>query len=180
MALEGRDGGGRSYRGGNGLQSTALIVAACLTLNSAVAETRSPISATRTVAQVGGKWTTAMKIRMTVNGKVATATLDDTPAARDFASLLPLSLTLTDYASTEKVSGLPRRLSQEDAPAGHDPSAGDITYYAPWGNLAIFYRDFGYSPGLIRLGTIDSGIEALHQSGSLQTTIEVVAPRRGR
>jgi hypothetical protein len=31
---------------------------------------------------------------------------------------------------------------------------GDITYYAPWGNLAIFYRDFGYSPGLVRLGHI--------------------------
>lgn len=24
-----------------------------------------------------------------------------------------------------------------------------ITYYAPWGNLAIFYRDFGYSAGLV-------------------------------
>ncbi|MEH7502625.1 cyclophilin-like fold protein [Neobacillus drentensis] len=23
-----------------------------------------------------------------------------------------------------------------------DPSVGDFTYYSPWGNLAIFYRDF--------------------------------------
>jgi hypothetical protein len=35
------------------------------------------------------------------------------------------------------------------APAGSDPSVGDITYYAP-GNLAIFYRDFGYSRGLFK------------------------------
>jgi hypothetical protein len=34
---------------------------------------------------------------------------------------------------------------------------GDITYYAPWGNLALFYRDFPYSNGLIRLGTLDTG-----------------------
>ncbi len=119
---------------------------------------------------------TTMNIRMTINGKVATATLDDTPAARDFASLLPLTLTLTDYASTEKVSDLPRKLTQEGAPAGYKPSAGDITTYAPWGNLAVFYRDFSYSRGLIRLGSIVSGADALNQSGSLQTTIELVEP----
>ncbi|WP_174479820.1 cyclophilin-like fold protein [Paenibacillus borealis] len=28
-------------------------------------------------------------------------------------------------------------------------------------NIAIFYKDFGYSSGLIPLGSIDSGIEAL-------------------
>ncbi len=53
------------------------------------------------------------------------------------ASLLPLSVTLTDYASTEKISDLPRRLATDGAPDGFDPSAGDIGYYAPWGNLAI-------------------------------------------
>ena len=51
---------------------------------------------------------------------------------------------------------------------------GDITYYAPWGNLAIFYRGFRYSPGLIRLGRIESGIEAFGVSGSLNVTIEAL------
>lgn len=50
-----------------------------------------------------------MKIRMIVDGTPLTATLDDTEAARDFVSLLPLALTLEDYAATEKVSDLPRR-----------------------------------------------------------------------
>ncbi len=117
-----------------------------------------------------------MKIRMTINGREVTATLDDTPVARDFAALLPLKLTLADYASTEKVSDLPRRLKKDGAPPGHDPSVGDITYYAPWGNLAIFYRDFGYASGLIKLGTIDAGIEALQQPGALLTTMEAVTP----
>ena len=58
--------------------------------------------------------------------------------ARDFISLLPLTLTLEDYAKTEKISDLPRTLTKERAPAGSDPSVGDITYYSPWGNLAIF------------------------------------------
>jgi len=160
----------------------APIAAASLMLGltsgaSGFTDTGNSIPADEKVAQVTDA-KTKTKIRMTINGKVATATLDDTAAARDFASLLPLTLTLTDYASTEKVSDLPRRLSQEGAPTGYDPSPGDITYYAPWGNLAIFYRDFSYSRGLIRLGAIDSGAEALDQSGSLETTIEIIDPSK--
>ena len=64
----------------------------------------------------------------------------DSETTRDFISLLPLTLTLSDYAQTEKVSDLPRRLSTADAPDGVDPDVGDIAYYAPWGNLAIYYR----------------------------------------
>lgn len=102
------------------------------------------------------------------------AALENSATARDFATLLPLTLTLKDYASTEKISDLPRRLSEEGAPAGIDPSIGDIAYYAPWGNLAIYYRDFAYSKGLIKLGTIVSGLEALNQPGSLSAMIEPI------
>ena len=115
-----------------------------------------------------------MKIRLTVGGKVMLATLLDNATARDLVSLLPLTLTLEDYASTEKISYLPRKLSTAGAPAGSDPSIGDITYYAPWGNLAIFYKDFGYASGLITLGRFDSGIEELNVPGKLKVTIERV------
>jgi hypothetical protein len=36
--------------------------------------------------------------------------------SRDFAALLPLTLTLKDYAATEKISDLPKRLSTDGAP----------------------------------------------------------------
>jgi len=39
--------------------------------------------------------------------------------------------------------------------------AGDIAYYAPWGSLAIFHRDFSYSRGLVRLGRLEGHVEAL-------------------
>jgi hypothetical protein len=112
------------------------------------------------------------KIRMTVDGTEITANLDDNATARDFVSLLPMTLTLEDYSKTEKVSDLPKRLSTEGAPEGIDPSVGDITYYAPWGNLALFYRDFGYARGLVRLGRIESGIEVFERPGPLTVTIE--------
>jgi hypothetical protein len=100
--------------------------------------------------------------------------LTDSEAARDFVSLLPLTLTLEDYARTERISDLPKRLSTKGAPSGGDPSVGDIAYYAPWGNLAIFYRDFGYSSGLVILGKIDGDMEAFNTPGSIKATIELV------
>jgi hypothetical protein len=103
----------------------------------------------------------AMQIRIGAGARTIAARLEDSAAARDFAALLPIELTLKDYASTEKIADLPRKLSTQGAPAGADPAAGDIAYYAPWGNLTIYYRDFGYSRGLMRLGRIEGGVEAL-------------------
>jgi hypothetical protein len=115
-----------------------------------------------------------MKVRISVEGAPITASLIENAMSRDFASLLPVTLTLTDYADTEKISDLPGRLTTDGSPAGFDPAVGDITYYAPWGNLALFHRDAGYVRGLIKLGTIDSGIEALSMPGPLAATIELI------
>jgi len=112
-----------------------------------------------------------MKIRLAINGQTLVATLDDTPISRDFVAQLPLTLTLEDYAATEKIAYLPRKLITAGTPAGFAPSAGDITYYAPWGNLAIFHKGFGYSSGLISLGRLESGIEFLKTRGSMKVTI---------
>jgi Cyclophilin-like family len=39
---------------------------------------------------------------------------------------------------------------------------------------AIFYKDFGYSDGLIILGKIDGDVDALNASGAVEATIELV------
>jgi hypothetical protein len=109
-----------------------------------------------------------------VDGKAIPATLLDNARARDFLSLLPMTTTLEDYNSTEKVAYPPTKLSTAGAREGIDPSVGDIAYYAQWGNLAIFYEDFGYSRGLIALGRIDSAIDALNVPGSVTVTLERV------
>ena len=114
-----------------------------------------------------------MKIKLIVDGETVTATLFDTPTARDFASLLPLSITLEDYADIERISDLPRRLSVAQAPEGMTPQPGDITFYAHWGNLAIFTHGRAYARSLISLGKIDSGISALQRHGPLSVQISV-------
>ncbi len=115
-----------------------------------------------------------MNIRMTMAGQIITASLEESDSARDFFAMLPLTLPLEDYAETEKIAYLPGKLTTQGAPKGIDPNVGDICYYAPWGNLAIYYRDFGYSSGLIRLGRITSGLDALTAQPSGTLTIEAV------
>jgi len=119
-------------------------------------------------AQEGG-----LKIKITINkSTVATGKLEGSETAQEFAALLPLSLTLEDYSKTEKISDLPKKLTTKGAPAAITPKSGDIAFYAPWGNLAIFYRDGHHSPGLVKLGEIISNAEAFNVSGSLSVTIE--------
>ncbi len=115
-----------------------------------------------------------MNIRMTMAGQIITASLEESDSAREFFAMLPLTLPFEDYAETEKIAYLPGKLTTQTAPEGIDPQVGDIAYYAPWGNLAIYYRDFGYSSGLIRLGRITSGLDALTAQPSGTLTIEAV------
>ena len=146
----------------------SLCSSACRADNSITSNTQSEIP-----TELPTKQANRMKINILVGNEVVTATLIDSKTTQDFISLLPLTLTLEDHANTEKVSDLPRRLSTEDAPPGSDPAVGDIAYYAPWGNLAMYYNDFGYSNGLIILGKIDGDIEALNVPGSFKVTIEL-------
>ncbi len=117
-----------------------------------------------------------MKIRLIVGEQVATATLYDNATARDFASLLPLTLTMTDYDTIERVSDLPRKLSTQGAPDGMAPVAGELTHYAPWGNLALFIKPRSYSRSLLPLGKVVEGLPILEQHGPYQLRIERAEP----
>lgn len=83
-----------------------------------------------------------MKIRIDIDGtqQPLFATLAMSPTVEDFAKQLPLTLILKDYDSTEKIADLPTKLTTQNAPHGYAGKAGDLTYYAPWGNLAFSIR----------------------------------------
>lgn len=102
---------------------------------------------------------TTMQICIDIEGqKPVMAILDNSPATLDLIKQLPLTLELTDYADTEKIAYPPHKLSTKSSAKAYAGKAGDITYYAPWGNLAIFYRDSdaGLANGLIYLGKLAS------------------------
>lgn len=87
--------------------------------------------------------------------------MQNNSAASDFMEQLPLTLQFEDYNGTEKISYLSESLSTEDAPYSCDPDVGTFAYYAPWGNICLFYEDFSHSNGLVPLGTVISGTELL-------------------
>ncbi|UUM32816.1 cyclophilin-like fold protein [Vibrio japonicus] len=115
-----------------------------------------------------------MKIRFVFDDRTITATLNDSPSTQDFIAQLPLTVELEDYASTEKIAYLPSKITKEGAPAGVSSKAGDISYYAPWGNLVVFYKNFGYASGLINLGKVDGDLARFTSGGSMKVTIEVI------
>lgn len=137
--------------------------AICLTLTAALLLCGPALAETRDALLT--KEAAVIRIHVFVGIETLAATLDDTPAGRDFAALLPLELSLSDYHATERVADLPRALDTTDAPASYTPKVGDITYYSPWGNLAIFYEPFRNAPGLVRLGTFDGPVDALLRDG---------------
>jgi hypothetical protein len=117
-------------------------------------------------------WRARVKFTIRFRGRVLKAELNDSLAAQDFASMLPLSVTLEDYAFSEKICDLPKRLMTRGSPEGFEPSPGDVAYYAPWGNLAIFYKGGEFSEGLVSLGHIISGVEYLAGADSIDVVME--------
>lgn len=112
-----------------------------------------------------------VRIRLTFNGLVLTATLFDNPSARDLASLLPLELKIEDFGGNEKIVRLPRKLTEDGSGPFTNERPGDLCYFKPWGNLALFYADYRWD-GLIRLGRFDNSFDALLVRGAYPVGIE--------
>ena len=78
----------------------------------------------------------------------------------------------------EKISYLQQKLSTAGG-INAEETKGDFCYYAPWGNLAVFYQGIGYSESLYILGTIRSGKELLaRQKGDFRAMIDRVKTAR--
>ena len=118
--------------------------------------------------------TTSMKLNITVGSRTITATMEDNAAARDFLSRLPLEVTLNDYNNiTEKIFYPSPALTTAGVTRGCSPTPGDITIYVPWGNVAIFCKNWSRSNDLIKIGHIDGdGIGVLNVAGDIAGKFE--------
>jgi len=114
-------------------------------------------------------------LNLAVGDENMVITLEDNPTTQELLKMLPMTLEFSDYSGIEKIAYPTGKLSIEGAPKGYDPSVGDLALYAPWGNLVIYYKDFNYSSGLIRLGHFESGIDILSEiKGNFTATLDVV------
>jgi hypothetical protein len=134
--------------------------------DSSTTSSARPERPVETVAQQANP----MKIRLTVNDKALTATLTDSEAIRDFITLLPLTLTMNDLFRRDKFAHLPRAISKEGKRT-RTYEVGDIAYWSAGPDVAIFNRHDGQripNPGIIVMGKLDSGAEALDVPGSVR------------
>ncbi len=117
----------------------------------------------------------AQNIQIKVGDKSFACELNGNDAAKDLASNLPLKLKFEDFGSTERISYLPKSLNLGSAPRSCDPQKGDITYYVPWGNIAVFVRDFRPSDNLVPLGKLSpEALKAIRESGSKEVEINLL------
>lgn len=110
----------------------------------------------------------------TENKNITVFKLNDSSAARGLYAQLPLTIKVEDYSSNEKIFYPPKKLGTANTPLA-DAKAGTLAYFAPWGNVVLFYDRFGSYKGLYALGEAISGAEYIrHMSGTIR--VEKSAP----
>lgn len=111
---------------------------------------------------------TAMQVSVTANGRTTVFELNNSPAAKELYAQLPLSIKVENYGNNEKIFYPPKKLSTADTPQA-DAKAGTLAYYAPWGDVVMFYKKFGSAAGLYELGHAVSGSEYIKEmSGTIK------------
>lgn len=104
-----------------------------------------------------------MQIQVRGNGHTIVFELNNSLASRSLYSQLPLTLEVENYGTNEKIFYPPDELEIGDTPLTEGGRAGGLAYFAPWGDVIMYYDSFGPYSGLYDLGTAVSGGEWIEQ-----------------
>lgn len=114
------------------------------------------------------KLATNLKISVQANHKTTVFKLNNSQAAKDLYAQLPLSVRVENYSNNEKIFYPPKKLNTTNTPQAN-ARPGTLAYYAPWGDVVMFYGDFGSAAGLYELGQAISGSEYIEEiSGTVR------------
>ena len=101
-------------------------------------------------------------------GKTTVFKLNNSTAARELIAQLPLAIKVENYSHNEKIFYPPKKLNTNSTPSAN-AKAGTLAYYAPWGNVVMFFKDFGSASGLYELGQAVSGSDHIQgMSGTIR------------
>jgi hypothetical protein len=141
----------------------------------AASATPTATSSASAAAASAAEETGSVRITLTVGDQVVGATLADTPAGRAFAAMLPLTVDLQDPFGQAKSGPLSHAIDVAGVARQFHPTTGGIYYWPDGGDLAVFYDALGQgvpSPGLVRLGSVDTGLDTLASRGDVTVTIQ--------
>jgi fermentation-respiration switch protein FrsA (DUF1100 family)/quercetin dioxygenase-like cupin family protein len=111
---------------------------------------------------------TKMRISVEGNGKTVVFELNDAQAAKELYGQLPLTVDVEDYSDNEKIFYPPEKLNTTKTPLA-DAEVGTLAYYAPWGDVVMFFDSFVSADGLYELGKVVTGGEHIKDlSGTIQ------------
>lgn len=96
--------------------------------------------------------------------------LNYSEAASDLYNQLPLTIEVENFSSNEKIFYPPNELDINNTPQA-EGGIGTLAYYAPWGDVVMFYDDFSSSTGLYELGEATEGVDLIRNLTG-QITIE--------
>lgn len=160
----------------------SVLVGCSLASSAADLDTSMPPTATPSLPVTPTpSSTSSVRVVLRFGDETAAATLADTPAAREFAAMLPLELDLRDPMGQAKSGQMPWPLDVGGVEPVFDPAVGQIYYSAPSATFAILYADLGQSipdPGLVRLGAVDDGMDRIADAGNRFTVRIYLADQR--
>jgi len=111
---------------------------------------------------------TKLKIIIRGNGKTVIFELNKSTAAKSLYEQLPMTVDVENYSNNEKIFYPEKKLDTSVTPLAN-AKKGTLAYYAPWGDVVLFYVDFGSASGLYELGKAVSGIDDIVSlSGKIQ------------
>lgn len=114
------------------------------------------------------------KIKITVNGRALTATLEDNATARALLAKMPLTLPMQDLYSREMCYRYGEGALPTDSLRSDGYQIGDIAYWPPRGSLVILYAQNGERFTRQHVGRIDSGAEIFQTTGDAEITFEAI------
>lgn len=104
----------------------------------------------------------ARQIQVQFDGGTVVYALNDSAATDALLAQLPLTVAVEDYSTNEKIFYPPQALDSADAPPA-EGGAGVLAYYAPWGDVVMFYDSFRANAALYELGHAVSGAELISE-----------------
>ena len=118
------------------------------------------------------------KMKIAVDEKVFTATIEKSDTAAAFVALLPLTVAMHDVNRNEKAYDLPARLPSADA-SPRTIQAGDLMLWSSR-TVVVFYKSFSTSYSYTRLGRVDDPAGLAEALGTGDVTVKFEQPEKRR
>lgn len=110
-----------------------------------------------------------IKINLTVNNKIFSATLENNETTKELVSMFPMTLNMSELNSNEKYNYLDTDLTT-NASRQSRINAGDIKLFGS-NCLVVFYESFNTSYSYTNLGKVDDANGFVKELGNGSVTI---------